>query len=108
QNATIDYTTETNQQLKIADLRAVEHGRATVQISTVGVSGVISPNVVLMDTSELFTADRFATTLPLRTSLTVADRLGWWPTIVVGAFAVVSLLAGAGATIRARGQRRSR
>lgn len=107
-NASFGFTQESTQQLAMSVFRAVEHGRATVQISTVGVSGVISPNGVLMDTSELFTADRFATTLPLRTSLTVADRLGWWPTIVVGAFAVVSLLAGAGATIRARGQRRSR
>src|SRR5690606_32205882 len=107
-NASFGFTQESTQQLAMSVFRAVEHGRATVQISTVGVSGVISPNGVLMDTSELFTADRFATTLPLRTSLTVADRLGWWPTIVVGAFAVVSLLAGVGATIRARGQRRSR
>src|SRR5690606_2608554 len=90
-NASFGFTQESTQQLAMSVFRAVEHGRATVQISTVGVSGVISPNGVLMDTSELFTADRFATTLPLRTSLTVADRLGWWPTIVVGAFAVVSL-----------------
>jgi len=104
-NASFGFTQESTQQLAMSVFRAVEHGRATVQISTVGVSGIISPNGVVTDSSALFTADRFAATLPLRTSLTVADRLGEWPTIAVAAFALLSVLAGAAATVRARGRR---
>lgn len=107
-NASFGYTQESTQQLAMSVFRAVEHGRATVQISTVGVSGVIAPNGVVMESSGLFTADRFATTLPLRTSLTVADRLGAWPTVVVGAFALVTVVAGivSGVVGRRTGPRR--
>src|SRR5699024_9977897 len=86
-NASFGYTQESVQQLAMSVFRAGEHGRATVQISTVGVSAVIAPSGVVMDSSGLFTADRFVENLPLRTSLTVADRLGPWPTVVVSAFA---------------------
>src|SRR5690606_11589937 len=95
-NASFGFTQESTQQLAMSVFRAVEHGRATVQISTVGVSGVISPNGVVTESSELFTADRFVAALPLRTSLTVADRLGVWPTVVVGAFPAVTVVAGSG------------
>ncbi|HLV05458.1 apolipoprotein N-acyltransferase [uncultured Georgenia sp.] len=108
-NASFGFTQESTQQLAMSVFRAVEHGRATVQISTVGVSGVISPNGVVTESSELFTADRFVAALPLRTSLTVADRLGVWPTVVVGAFAAVTVVAGAvvGAGRRRTARRRS-
>ncbi|QDB79201.1 apolipoprotein N-acyltransferase [Georgenia wutianyii] len=101
-NASFGFTQESAQQLAMSVFRAVEHGRATVQISTVGVSGIIAPNGVVMDSTGLFTADQLVADLPLRTSLTVADRLGDWPTVVVSAFALVSLLAGALATARSR------
>jgi len=101
-NASFGFTQESAQQLAMSVFRAVEHGRATVQISTVGVSAIIAPNGVVMDSTGLFTADQLTATLPLRTSLTVADRLGDWPTVVVSAFALLSLLAGALATVRSR------
>ena len=46
-NATFGRSDESTQQLAMSRIRAVEHGRATVQISTVGVSGVIQPNGAL-------------------------------------------------------------
>ncbi len=106
-NASFGYTQESAQQLAMSVFRAVEHGRATVQVSTVGVSAVIAPNGVVMDSTELFTADRMVATLPLRTSLTVADRLGPWPTVAVAALAVLTVVAGA-ATAASRRERRPR
>ncbi len=104
-NASFGYTQESSQQLAMSVFRAVEHGRSTVQISTVGISGIVAPNGVVTQSSGLFTADRFVASLPLRTSLTVADRLGVWPTVTVAAFAVVLVVAGTGATIARRGRR---
>lgn len=93
-NASFGYTAESEQQLAMSRLRAVEHGRATVQISTVGVSGVIAPDGTLLHETGLFTHESFAAEVPLRTSLTLADRLGDWPIIVATVLAVVALLVG--------------
>jgi apolipoprotein N-acyltransferase len=82
-NASFGFTSESIQQLAMSRFRAVEHGRAAVQISTVGVSGVIRPDGAVVDRTELFTQDSMRTELPLRTSITVADRLGDAPTLLV-------------------------
>ena len=39
-NATFGYTAESEQQLAISRLRAIEHGRSVVHVSTVGVSAL--------------------------------------------------------------------
>src|SRR5699024_12337913 len=80
-------------QLPLSGLRAGEPGRPTIQISTVGVSGVITPDGDLTRTTELFTPDHFAATVPLRTSMTLANQLGDWPIILttVGVVAMVIL-----------------
>lgn len=82
-NATFGYTAESTQQLAMSRFRAVEHGRATIQISTVGVSGVIMPDGTLSHETDLYTAAEFAADVPLRTSITLADRLGDLPVIVL-------------------------
>lgn len=82
-NASFGFTSESMQQLAMSRFRAVEHGRATVQVSTVGVSGVIRPDGTLVDRTELFTQDSMLAELPLRTSITVADRLGDAPIVLV-------------------------
>ncbi|WP_246465242.1 apolipoprotein N-acyltransferase [Ruania alkalisoli] len=89
-NASFGYTAESEQQLAMSRLRAVEHGRATVQISTVGVSGVIAADGTVLERTELFTPATMTAELPLRTSLTVADRLGDWP---IGVATVLVMLA---------------
>src|SRR5690625_6083881 len=43
-NATFGFTNESVQQLAMSRLRAIEHGRSTLQISTVGVSALIDPD----------------------------------------------------------------
>lgn len=100
-NSSFGYTQESSQQLAMSVFRAVEHGRATVQISTVGISGIIAPNGVIMDSGGLFTAEQFVANLPLRTSLTLATRLGPWPTIAAVVLAGLALVAG----IAGRGRR---
>ncbi|TDE92814.1 apolipoprotein N-acyltransferase [Occultella glacieicola] len=101
-NASFGYTQESTQQFAMSRLRAVEHGRATIQISTVGVSGVIGPDGTVWEDTALFTPDHLSATVPLRTTLTIADRLGDWPIIAATALTVLGLLAGIVATIRRR------
>ncbi|WP_241680553.1 apolipoprotein N-acyltransferase [Pseudactinotalea suaedae] len=93
-NASFGYSAESEQQLAMSRFRAVEHGRATIQISTVGVSGVIAPNGVVLETTELFTADQLVATVPLRTELTISDRLGDAPVVAFTLFTVLALLTG--------------
>lgn len=101
-NATFGFTSEATQQLAMSRFRAAEHGRAAIQISTVGVSGVIMPDGTLSHETELYTAAEFAAEVPLRTSITLADRLGAWPVILVVA------LTGIGFAVGVRSHRRDR
>lgn len=75
-NATFGATPESTQQFAMSRLRAIETGRATLQVSTVGVSGVITPTGHVADRSELFTQDAGIAQIPLRTSLTPASTWG--------------------------------
>ena len=93
-NASFGYTDESTQQLAMSTLRAMELGRATVHISTVGVSAVIAPDGVVTHRTGLFTAEQIVEEVPLRTTLTPAAAMGSWPAWVVAALAVVVTLAG--------------
>jgi apolipoprotein N-acyltransferase len=75
-NATFGVTPESTQQLAMSRLRAMELGRSTFQVSTVGVSAVISPTGRVLDRAELFTRDGGIATVPLRESLTPAAQWG--------------------------------
>jgi apolipoprotein N-acyltransferase len=98
-NASFGFTNESTQQLAMSRLRAIEHGRATVQISTVGVSAIIAPNGVVSQQTELFTPAQLVASLPLRTSLTPATRIGDWLAWGIVGLAVVIVVSGmAGAT----------
>ncbi|WP_270888043.1 apolipoprotein N-acyltransferase [Pedococcus sp. 5OH_020] len=90
-NATFGYTAESEQQFAISRLRAIEHGRSVVHVSTVGVSGFINPDGSYVDKTALFTpAARYGAPV-VRTEVTPADRLGALPQYVV-ALAVVGLI----------------
>ncbi|RMI09481.1 apolipoprotein N-acyltransferase [Cellulomonas triticagri] len=101
-NASFGFSAESTQQLAMSRFRAVELGRATVQVSTVGVSAVIAPNGAVAQETELFTPDQMVARLPLRQSLTPAARLGAWPAGIVGALAVVMTVAGMAGAARIR------
>ncbi len=102
-NASFGLTQESTQQLAMSRFRAVEHGRATVQVSTVGVSAVIAPDGAVLDRTALFTSDQMIADLPLRTTLTLADRLGAWPTGMIDAAALTLLATAAFGRSRLRG-----
>lgn len=87
-NATFGHTAESEQQLAISRVRAVEHGRSVIHISTVGVSALITPDGEVHDKSALFTRKVLAGELPVRESLTFADRVGAWPELLIDVFAV--------------------
>ncbi|MGP7960935.1 apolipoprotein N-acyltransferase [Sanguibacter sp. A247] len=99
-NSNFGYTAESTQQLAMTRLRAIETGRAAVQISTVGVSGVVDPAGRVLERTGLFTAEQLLTDLPLRTSTTPAVSLGAGVEIFFAAFA--SVLLGLGIVSRAR------
>ncbi len=103
-NATYMHTAETQQQLAMSQLRAVEHGRSVVVAATSGISAVIAPDGrVVAKTAELTPAiiDR---PVVLRTSLTLADHLGATPEWVVGILGMLSIVAG---IVRIRSRRGS-
>ena len=91
-NATFGYTAESEQQFAISRLRAIEHGRSVVHVSTVGVSGFINPDGTYVDKTSLFTpAARYGSPV-VRTEVTPSDRLGPLPEYAAGV-AFVAVLA---------------
>jgi len=102
-NATFGFTDESVQQLAISRIRAIEHGRSIVHISTVGVSALITPDGTAHQRSTLFTPAVLAANLPLRTGRTVADRVGPWPENLASAgFATMLVLLALGRLRRRR------
>jgi apolipoprotein N-acyltransferase len=101
-NASFGLTAESTQQLAMTRMQAITTGRAAVQISTVGVSGVVAPDGTLVARTGLFTAEQIVADLPLRTTLTPAVRAGHWPGWVVGGAAAALAVAGFVAGIRER------
>jgi apolipoprotein N-acyltransferase len=96
-NATFGRTGEAVQQLAMTRLRAIEHGRATVQVSTVGVSAIVRPDGSVVSDTDLFTRDVLVARVPLREASTVADKLGSWPEAVLSTLALLGLV---GAVVR--------
>jgi apolipoprotein N-acyltransferase len=75
-NATFGLTNESEQQFAMTRMRAIETGRAAVQVSTVGVSGFVLPDGSVVSKTGLFTAEHLTEEVPLRTSMTPAMRIG--------------------------------
>ena len=101
-NATFGYTAESEQQFAISRIRAIEHGRSVVHVSTVGVSGFVAPDGSVTEKTALFTADQRVAAPVVRTERTPADRLGAAPEWVA---ALVLLLLVVGSTAAARSVR---
>jgi apolipoprotein N-acyltransferase len=91
-NATYGRTALPPQQLAMSQLRAVEHGRGVVVAATSGISAIITPNGQVTHRTPEFTPQVLISQVPLRTQLTLADRLGEWPAFaaaIVGGIAVI-------------------
>jgi apolipoprotein N-acyltransferase len=94
-NATFGHSEMTYQQLAMDSERAVEHGRTVVVAATSGISAIILPNGVVAQRTALFTPDALVTTVPLRSTTTLADQLGEWPEwtmVVAGLVALASAI----------------
>ncbi|WFE30476.1 apolipoprotein N-acyltransferase [Solwaraspora sp. WMMD791] len=89
-NATFN-AAEAGQQLAMVRLRAVEHGRAGLMASTVGVSAFVDDNGRVSQPTEFNTAAVVVSELELGSTRTLATRTGFWPemVLVVAAGAVV-------------------
>ncbi|GAB4085552.1 apolipoprotein N-acyltransferase [Myceligenerans cantabricum] len=107
-NAAFGRTAESTQQLQMTRMQAVTTGRAAVQVSTVGVSGIVAPDGTLVATTELFTHETLAAALPLRNSITPAVAAGYWPGWIAGGLAGLLVIAGVVARVRERRTARTR
>lgn len=94
-NATFGFTDMTYQQLAIDRFRAVEHGRSVVVPTTSGVSAVIAPDSRVLAQSGMFEPAILVETVPLRSSLTISDRLGRLPELLMTVGGVGAWLAAA-------------
>jgi apolipoprotein N-acyltransferase len=94
-NATFGFTDESEQQLAISRLRAVEHGRSVVIAATSGISAVIAPDGSVMRRSELFTPATFDQPIAQRTGTTVADRVRSGPEWALTGLGVAAVVAAA-------------
>lgn len=90
-NATFGRTEMTYQQLAASRVRAVEHDRAVLVPATSGVSAVIAPDGSVTQETEFFTADALVAEVELRSTTTLATRLGAAPELALSALAVVGL-----------------
>jgi len=88
-NATFGYTAESEQQFAISRLRAIEHGRSVVHVSTVGVSAFIHPDGSYEDKTRLFTAAAAHAQPVIRSAVTVSDRIGDLPEYVAAGLALL-------------------
>lgn len=91
-NATFGYTEMTYQQLAMSRVRAVEHSRAVLVAATSGVSAIVAPDGTVTHRTGLFTADALVANVPLRTTTTLATRIGAaveWLLVTVGVSSVL-------------------
>jgi apolipoprotein N-acyltransferase len=104
-NATFGYTDESEQQLAMSRLRAVEFGRTVAVVATSGISAIVAPDGTVARSSSLFTPAVFVEEIAQRDTVTVAQRLGAvpeWALSALGAGAV--LVAGLSRLRRGRGR----
>ncbi|MEV7875453.1 apolipoprotein N-acyltransferase [Microbacterium sp. NPDC089188] len=103
-NADFRGTDENLQQLAFAQMRAIETGRAVVNLSTVGTSQVIAPDGSTLDALPIDEAGHMLTDVPLRTGLTPAVVIGPAVKMVLGWGSLAGLLA-AGLSLAVRAPR---
>lgn len=92
-NADFRGTDENLQQLEFARMRAVETGRAVVNVSTVGTSQIIAPDGTVIAGAPSDEPAAAITTVPLRTGLTPAIWIGPILTVLIPLAAFGGLLA---------------
>jgi apolipoprotein N-acyltransferase len=92
-NADFGHSDETYQQAALAKLRAIETGRAVVNVSTVGVSAIYLPNGETVSELPAFEPAAIVEKVPLRNSQTVAMVIGGWFDLAVNLLALLLVAA---------------
>jgi apolipoprotein N-acyltransferase len=93
---------ETTQQLAMAQLRAIEFDRSVVVASTTGVSAIIDPDGAVIARTGTWRQAEIEATVPLRTTATLALRVGGWPEGLISAATAAALVLAIGQLIRQR------
>ena len=99
-NASFLSSSEADQQLAQGRVQAVVHGRGVVQVSTVGITAIISPRGIVEQEIPPYTQGSLVADVGLRTSITVADALGDWPGLVLRGSAALLTAAGIVSAVR--------
>jgi apolipoprotein N-acyltransferase len=99
---------ETEQQLAMARIRAVEYDRAVVYVSTTGESAIIAPDGRVIARSGIWRRAVLEARVPLVSGLTLAGQVGGWPELVIVALTVAALGWAAAGALAARRQARKR
>ena len=99
-NATFAGLGQPEQQVAMSRLRAVEHGRAVLVAATSGISAVISPDGAVVSEIPESDVGYLVETVPLRDTLTLADRVGAIPEWIVAGLGALAILV---AVVRRRG-----
>ena len=89
-NATFGLSEMTYQQLAMSRLAAVEHDRAVVVAATSGVSAIIAPDGSELARTPVFAPAALVERVPLRTTTTLATRLGAVPEWMLTAAGLVA------------------
>ncbi len=102
-NSTYLGTGQPQQQFAITRLRSIEYGKATLVASPSGVSGVIAPDGRVVVQSKEATRQVYVQRVPLRTTPTLAARLGPIPELLL----TVAGLGGIALAVRRRRRTRA-
>jgi apolipoprotein N-acyltransferase len=101
-------TGETTQQLAMARIRAIEYDRSVVVASTTGISAIIAPDGSLIAHTGTWQAAAIEASVPLRTAMTPAQRIGGWPEGAISVATAAALLLAFGQLVRQRRRQRGR
>ena len=82
---------ESTQQVAMARIQAITSDRAIVYASTTGESAIIAPDGTVLARTGLWRRAVLDTRVPLRSGLTLADRLAGWPEAVLTALTILAL-----------------
>lgn len=99
-NSDFGHSDETYQQAAIARLRAIEHGRAVVNDSTVGVTAVYASDGSVLASIPAFKPGAVGVEVPLSNAKTPAFFVTEWLTLACNLSALMLILQGARLSIR--------
>lgn len=70
-------TAQPQQQAAMSKIRAVEHGRTVLIAATSGITAIVDPAGQVQQQAPMYASTYLISDVPLRDSLTIADRFGW-------------------------------